>query len=218
MNEGWADGYCPHVELAKAAIRVYTERGETVKVTADGALVAAGGVVAEFGARGAPDFSPLLAERAGAFVSIKKMGALRGCIGTITPVRDNLAGEIADNAISACSRDPRFDPVKPYELDDLTVSVDVLSAPEPVDSAGQLDAARYGVIVTKGFRRGLLLPNLEGVDTVEAQINIALSKAGIGPSERYTVERFEVVRYELGGAMRGDVRDKRGEKRDARRL
>ena len=198
MSVGESRGYNPYVEFAKAAIRAFVERGATIGVKPDGALYEGGGIAAGAGF----DFTPLLMERAGAFVSIKKTGALRGCIGTISPVRDNLAAEIAENAISACSRDPRFEPVTPDELDELTVSVDVLSEAEPVDSKTELDVKRYGVIVQKGFRRGLLLPNLEGVDTVETQLRIALSKAGINPSERYTIERFEVVRHELGGAMR----------------
>ena len=149
------------------------------------------------------DYSPAFSGRAGVFVSIKKLGELRGCIGTISPVRDDLAGEIVYNAVNACSGDPRFDPVTPDELDDLTVSVDILAEPEPVGSRAELDVKRYGVIVSRGWRRGLLLPNLEGVDSVDYQLRIALSKAGISPSENYDIERFEVVRHETGGSMRG---------------
>ena len=192
----------PHVELAKAAIRAFVGRGEKVYVDAGGALSAGGNGSGGGGAAASiADFSALLAERAGVFVSIKKRGALRGCIGTISPATASLAEEIVENAISACSRDPRFDPVAPEELGDLTVSVDVLSTPEPIGSPVDLDAARYGVIVSKGYRRGLLLPNLEGVDSVADQISIALSKAGIRPSEQYAMERFLVVRYEQGGSM-----------------
>ena len=92
--------------------------------------------------------------------------------------------------------DPRFMPVQEDELDDLDISVDVLSAPEPIESLKELDPKRYGVIVVNGWRRGLLLPNLEGVDTVEDQIAIALRKAGISKDENYQLERFEVVRHE----------------------
>ncbi len=133
--------------------------------------------------------------RAGAFVSIHKHGRLRGCIGTILPVTDSLAKEIIDNAVSAAVRDPRFDPIRPDELPWLELSVDVLGAPEPIDSPALLDVKRYGVIVTNGRRKGLLLPDLEGVDTVEEQIAIAKQKAGIGPGEPAELERFEVIRH-----------------------
>ncbi len=134
--------------------------------------------------------------RAGAFVSLKEDGKLRGCIGTIQPVRDCLAEEIIHNAISACSQDPRFPAVEPWEVERLTISVDVLGDTERISSPAQLDVKRYGVIVTKGARRGLLLPNLEGVDTVEQQIAIAKQKAGIREQEKVELERFEVVRHE----------------------
>ncbi|NLU48218.1 MAG: AmmeMemoRadiSam system protein A [Syntrophomonadaceae bacterium] len=133
-------------------------------------------------------------EKAGAFVSIKKHGQLRGCIGTISPAYGDLAEEIAGNAISAATRDPRFLPFEEHELEDLVYSVDILGKPEPA-TRDQLDPKRYGVIVTKGSRRGLLLPDLEGVDTVEEQLRIACQKAGIRPDEDYSIERFEVVRY-----------------------
>lgn len=141
------------------------------------------------------DEDPLLSEEAGVFVSIKKHGQLRGCIGTILPTRDNIASEIVNNAISAGTGDPRFDPVEPEELDDLVYSVDVLKAPEPIDSIDKLDVKRYGVIVRSGRRSGLLLPNLEGIDSVEEQLSIAKQKAGIRPNEPVEMERFEVVRY-----------------------
>lgn len=137
----------------------------------------------------------LYTEKKGAFVSIKKEGQLRGCIGTIEPVRDCLAEEIIENAISAATRDPRFPPIDPTELKKLEISVDVLSPPEDISGKDQLDVKEYGVIVSKGFRRGLLLPNLEGVDSVDKQISIALEKAGIRPDEGYTMQRFKVVRH-----------------------
>lgn len=137
----------------------------------------------------------LTSRRAGTFVSLKKEGRLRGCIGTIGPVRDSVAEEILANAISAGTEDPRFSPVSAGELDELEYSVDVLGQPEPVDSEAQLDAKRYGVIVVNGDRRGLLLPNLEGVDTPSQQIGIARQKAGIGPEEPVDLQRFEVVRH-----------------------
>ncbi len=138
----------------------------------------------------------LYSDRAGAFVSLKEDGKLRGCIGTIQPVRSCLAEEIVYNAISACSEDPRFSPVEAWEVERLTISVDVLGDTEPISSPEELDVGRYGVIVTKGSRRGLLLPNLEGVDTVEQQISIARQKAGIREQEDVMLERFEVVRHQ----------------------
>lgn len=142
-----------------------------------------------------PGLLPELTDRrAGVFVSIKKHGRLRGCIGTIQPVTSSVAEEIRRNAVSAGLEDPRFQPVCPEELEELTYSVDILSPAEDA-SWEDLDPVRYGVIVTSGARRGLLLPNLEGVDSVERQIEIAKQKAGIGPGEKYSLQRFEVVRY-----------------------
>jgi len=132
--------------------------------------------------------------RAGVFVSLKKFGELRGCIGTIAPVTGSIAEEIMRNAVSAGTQDPRFDPVTKEELPYLIYDVDVLSPAERADR-DKLDPRRYGVIVTSGSKRGLLLPNLDGVDTVEQQLAIALRKAGIGPGELYFIERFEVVRH-----------------------
>lgn len=138
----------------------------------------------------------MLARRAGVFVSLKEDGRLRGCIGTISPVRGSIAEEIMENAVSAACRDPRFHPVEPEELDRLVYSVDVLGKPEEISSKEELDVKRYGVIVSRGARRGLLLPNLEGVDTVEEQIDIARQKAGIPEdAENIRLERFEVVRH-----------------------
>jgi AmmeMemoRadiSam system protein A len=136
-----------------------------------------------------------MSKRAGVFVSLKKDGRLRGCIGTISPTKATIADEIIGNAISAGTGDPRFDPVTKDELASLVYSVDVLGAPESAASMDDLDAKRYGVIVTKGIQRGLLLPNLDGVDTPEQQVDIALQKAGIPRSAPYTMERFEVVRH-----------------------
>lgn len=133
--------------------------------------------------------------RAGAFVSLKKDGRLRGCIGTIKPVRATLAEEILYNAVSAASEDPRFDPVEPQELDSLVYSVDVLGDAEEIPSAKELDPKRYGVIVQRGARRGLLLPDLAGVDTAQEQIRIARQKAGISENEPVRLYRFEVVRH-----------------------
>lgn len=137
----------------------------------------------------------LYQSRAGAFVSLKEDGRLRGCIGTIRAVRASLAEEIMHNAVSACSEDTRFSPVEEWEVARLTISVDVLGETEKISSPEELDVARYGVIVTRGGRRGLLLPNLEGVDTVEQQIAIAKQKAGIRDHESVELERFEVIRH-----------------------
>lgn len=139
--------------------------------------------------------TPEMKERAGVFVSIKKHGELRGCIGTFEPSQENVAGEIVANAISTATHDPRFLPVESSELKDLDYSVDVLTEPEPVSSKDDLDPKKYGVIVESGYRRGLLLPDLEGVDTVDDQIEISRQKAGIGPDEPVNLYRFEVKRY-----------------------
>ena len=137
----------------------------------------------------------LLNRKAGTFVSIHKFGKLRGCIGTIAAVRENIAEEIIGNAVSACSRDPRFDPIRPEELKYLDISVDVLGEIEDIDSKEELDVKRYGIIVSCGNRKGLLLPDLDGVDTVEEQIRIAREKGDIGLYEDYRLQRFEVVRH-----------------------
>ena len=139
--------------------------------------------------------TPEMRERAGVFVSLKERGMLRGCIGTFEPIKANVAEEIIANAISSSTRDPRFPPVTPAELDQLEYSVDVLTPPEPVESTADLDPKRYGVIVESGGRKGLLLPDLEGVDSVEHQIDICRSKAGIMPDEPVKLYRFEVRRY-----------------------
>ena len=127
---------------------------------------------------------------------LKEEGKLRGCIGTISPVQECIGEEILENAVSAATRDPRFLPVQPEELERLVYSVDVLSEAEEISSEKELDVERYGVIVSRGYKRGLLLPNLEGVDTVRQQIDIAKRKAGIPEeAEDIRLERFEVVRH-----------------------
>lgn len=174
----------PYVALARASVEGYVTTGAAINIPAD---------------------TPheLRAARAGVFVSLHEHGELRGCIGTISPVRDSIAQEIIANGIAACSEDPRFAPVLPQELDYLEYSVDVLACAEPVASLDQLDPKRYGVIVTKGMKRGLLLPNLEGVDTIDQQLGIAMAKAGISPEEApISIERFEVVRHTKGGESR----------------
>ncbi|MDD5929392.1 MAG: AmmeMemoRadiSam system protein A [Spirochaetales bacterium] len=144
-----------------------------------------------------PDWVPdeLLKVRAGAFVSVHKFGALRGCIGTIAATKENLALEIIHNAVSAVSEDPRFEPVNEDELKYLDINVDVLGEAEKISSPAELDVKKYGVIVQSGYKRGLLLPDLDGVDTVEQQISIARRKGGIAPGEDVDLFRFEVVRH-----------------------
>lgn len=141
------------------------------------------------------DLPPEARQPAGAFVSIKKHGMLRGCIGTIFPTQPTFLEEIRHNAIAAALHDPRFDPVQVDELPDLVYTVDRILPPEPVAGPADLDPQKYGVIVRSGGKTGLLLPNLEGVETIEEQLAIAKRKAGIGPEEPVTLERFEVVRY-----------------------
>jgi len=169
----------PLVELAKKAIETYVGTRKTISPPPPG------------------EGTPEMKEKAGVFVSLhtKKDGALRGCIGTFQPSQSNVAEEVISNAISAATRDPRFYPVQPGELEDLDISVDVLTEPEPVKDVEQLDAKKYGVIAQSGWRKGLLLPDLEGVDTPEYQIEICRRKAGIGPKEPVKLYRFEVRRY-----------------------
>ena len=165
-----------YVQLARKTVEEYVRTGKKIRIPE--------GLSGE-----------MLERRAGVFVSIKKEGRLRGCIGTIQAVYPSIAQEIIENGVSAAARDPRFSPIEPEELNKLTITVDVLGDTEKIDSPDKLDVRRYGVVVTKGFKRGLLLPNLEGVDTVEEQIAIAKQKAGIGEQEQAELERFEVVRH-----------------------
>ena len=134
-------------------------------------------------------------EQAGAFVSIKKHGQLRGCIGTIFPTQPSFAEEIKHNAIAAAFQDPRFDPVQAWELPDLVYSVDLIKTPEPIAGPEALDPQKYGVIVRERGKIGLLLPMLEGIETVEEQVRIAKRKAGIDLDAKVELERFEVIRY-----------------------
>ncbi|MFC1592989.1 AmmeMemoRadiSam system protein B [Candidatus Omnitrophota bacterium] len=164
----------PLVKLARKAVETFVREGK----------------VPQMG-----DLTPEMKKKAGVFVSIHKLGALRGCIGTFEPAKDNVAEEIATNAISSATRDPRFPPIAPGELKELDYSVDVLTKPVLVESKDQLDPKKYGAIVEYGFRRGLLLPDLEGVDTVDYQIDICRQKAGIAPDEPVKLYRFEVKRY-----------------------
>ncbi len=174
----------PYVRLARATIEKFVKSHKRLRFPED----LPQGLAEELPEEATKD-------RAGAFVSVHKNGMLRGCIGTIGPVQDSIAEEIISNAISAVSRDPRFDKVRENELDLLEINVDILGKPEYIDGPQYLDVKRYGVIVSCGSRRGLLLPDLEGVDTVEDQISIAMRKGGITPDDNYRLQRFEVVRY-----------------------
>jgi MEMO1 family protein len=165
----------PLVKLAHEAVDAYVKNGRIIQQPAV--------------------LTPEMQERAGVFVSLHEHGELRGCIGTFGPTRENVAQEIIINGISAATRDPRFDPVRPDELGELEISVDVLTEPEEIESKAQLNPKKYGAIVQRGAKRGLLLPDLEGVDTAEQQIEICRRKADIEPGEKVRLYRFEVKRY-----------------------
>ncbi len=164
----------PLAKLARETVETYIREGKVIKPK---------------------DLVPEMREKAGVFVTLHKHGDLRGCIGTFDPATANVAAEIVRNAVSSATDDPRFEPVSPDELKDLDYSVDVLTPPEPVESKEQLDPKKYGIIVQSGWRRGLLLPDLDGVDTVEQQISISKQKASIAPNEPVKLYRFEVKRY-----------------------
>jgi AmmeMemoRadiSam system protein A len=165
----------PLVELAKRTIEGYVREGKVPPLP--------------------KDLTPEMREQAGVFVSLKIKGNLRGCIGTFAPERKTVAEEIMANAVRSSTRDPRFSPVSPDELSSLEYSVDVLTSPEPVAGETDLDPKKYGVIVEAGGRRGLLLPDLEGVNTVQYQIEICRAKAGIPANMPVKLYRFEVKRY-----------------------
>ena len=141
------------------------------------------------------DLTPEMKEKAGVFVSLHRHGELRGCIGTFQPTTDNVAKEIVNNAIESATRDPRFPPLAADELAELEISVDVLGRPEPIESQADLDPKHYGVIVKAGPRRGLLLPDLPGVETAGQQIAICKRKAGIEQQDAVELFRFKVKRY-----------------------
>ncbi len=166
----------PYVELAKKAVSEYLENKKIPS---------------------APTDLPLdMQKKAGVFVCLKKSGKLRGCIGTFSPVCQNIYEEITRNAVSAANNDPRFPPVMKEELEELRYSVDVLSEPTKVYDISELDPSKYGIIVTKDFKRGLLLPDIEGVDTVQEQLRIAKLKAGIDPADKdFVIFKFTVERY-----------------------
>ncbi len=163
------------VKLARKTIETYLKEGKVISPPAD--------------------ISPEMKERAGVFVSLHRQGKLRGCIGTFAPTTDNIAKEIIRNAIESSTRDPRFPPMTKEELADLDISVDVLTDPELARSVADLDAKKYGVIVKAGPRKGLLLPNLPGVNTPQEQIAICRRKAWINDDEPVELFRFEVRRF-----------------------
>jgi AmmeMemoRadiSam system protein A len=164
----------PVVKLARETVESYIREGKTTKPK---------------------KLTPEMREQAGVFVSLHKHGQLRGCIGTFEPKEKNVAEEIIANAINSSTEDPRFPPVTAFELDDLEYSVDILTKPEPVTDISQLDHKEYGVIVESDWKKGLLLPDLEGVDSVEEQIAICRLKAGILAGEPIKLYRFQVRRY-----------------------
>ena len=165
----------PLVKLAKETIRSYI----TNKVTP----------------QPPEDLAKEFMERRGVFVSIKKHGQLRGCIGTVEPTKNNVAEEVIHNAISASTQDPRFPAITPDELEDLTISVDLLSSLEKVTDPSQLNPKKYGILVSSKSKKGVLLPDLEGVDTIDEQLRISKSKGGIAHREKFEIQRFEVKRF-----------------------
>ncbi|MBF0558594.1 MAG: AmmeMemoRadiSam system protein A [Nitrospirae bacterium] len=166
----------PFVALAKNAVEEYITRRKVLHP---------------------PEELPVdMKQKAGVFVCLKIGGELRGCIGTFLPSADNLHDEIVRNAVAAATEDPRFCPLLETELEAVRYTVDVLSTPERIKDPAELDPKKYGVVVVKGARRGLLLPDLEGVDTVEDQLKITKMKAGIDPSDdNVEIFKFSVERY-----------------------
>ncbi len=163
------------VRLARAAVESYVKHREIIEPPDD--------IGEEF------------LRQAGVFCTLRTEGQLRGCIGTIEPTTGSIPEEIIRNAIAAATEDPRFLPVRKNELSSISYSVDVLMPSQRVHSIDELDPKMYGVIVRKGRKRGLLLPDIEGVDTPYEQVAIAKRKAGIGQNEEAELRRFEVKRY-----------------------
>ncbi len=166
----------PLVQLAKETVELYI-RDRKIKELSEDELPAE------------------LRQQAGVFVCLKVRGLLRGCVGTFQATEPNVAQETIRNAVSAATCDPRFGCVRAEELDSLEYTVDVLTPPVPVTDRSELDPKRYGVIVQAGSRRGLLLPDLEGVESADHQVSIAMQKAGIPSNAPMTLYKFEVQRY-----------------------
>lgn len=168
----------PYSQLAKLAVERFIEKREIISPPKD--------LPKEFFER-----------KAGIFVTIEKNKKLRACIGTYLPTKENIAKEIIRNAIAAATEDYRFGPVQKEELPYLSYIVYILSKPEPVEDVKELNPKKYGIIVKTNFKSGLLLPDLEGVDTVEKQIYIACQKAGINPTrEKISIYKFTVEKYQ----------------------
>ena len=154
-----------------------------------------------------PNFPKEFLERkSGVFVSIhnKKENCLRGCIGTFLPSQENIATEVIKNAISAATQDSRFLPIKKEELPFLSYTVYILNHPQLIKDLSELNPKKYGIIVKTVTaatpKTGLLLPDLEGIETVEKQIFIACQKAGIDlEKEKILVYKFSVEKYEENG-------------------
>jgi len=151
------------------------------------------GKEAEFEEAELPD---ILKKEAGVFVTIKKNGKLRGCMGTFRPVQKNAAYEIVSNAMTAAENDPRFPEVEKEELNEISISVDILSKPERVRDKSELDPKKYGILVKGGHQTGLLLPDLEGIETVEKQLSVAKRKAGLREDAAVEIYRFTVSRFD----------------------
>jgi len=162
--------------LARRAVVEYIVSGNEVEVDED-------------------ELPEILKKEAGVFVTLKKNGELRGCMGTFRPVQKNAAYEIISNAMTAAENDPRFPEVDKSEFDEIVISVDILSEAEEVDDKSELDPSKYGILVKGGHQTGLLLPDLEGVDTAEEQVNIARRKAGLRPDDKIDIFRFSVKRF-----------------------
>ncbi|MFW5961888.1 MAG: AmmeMemoRadiSam system protein A [bacterium] len=142
------------------------------------------------------ELPPILKKEAGVFVTLKKNGSLRGCMGTFRPVQKNAAYEIISNAMTAAENDPRFPEVQKEELNEIKISVDILSEPEQVIDKSELDPKKFGILVKGGHQTGLLLPDLDGINTAEKQLDIAKKKAGLREDAEVEIYRFKVSRFE----------------------
>lgn len=168
----------PYINLAKETIYNYIKYNKKIEIS--------------------NEIDPeLLNKKSAVFVSIHSFGRLRGCIGTIIPTKETIAEEIINNAINASTNDYRFNAITEEELDYLEINVDILTSPEPIESKEELDPKKYGVIVTSEYKRGLLLPDLEGIDLIDNQIEIAMKKGNISEDEEYSISRFEVERHKI---------------------
>lgn len=165
------------INLARRAVEDYIISGQEVKFDED-------------------ELPEILKKPAGVFVTLKKNNKLRGCMGTFRPVQKNAAYEIVSNAITAAENDPRFPEVTKQELNDLKISVDILSEAEKIKDKNELNPKKYGILVKGGHQTGLLLPDLEGIDTVEEQLNIARRKAGLKAKTKIDIYRFTVSRFD----------------------